>query len=108
MIRMSDGEPQPGMYRSPVRLYVNKDRSKIVPENSPEAAFVLCGQNGEIPLEVAAKYGLYPETAPAAEPEPEVTPPPAPATPSDEDTDSKAEQPKDDKAVKQPPANKGR
>lgn len=37
-------------------LYVNADWSKIVPENSREAAFVLVGVGGKIPTE---HIGLY-------------------------------------------------
>lgn len=101
MIRMNDGEPQPGMYRSDTRLYVNKDKSKLVPENSPEAAFVLCGEGGEIPLEVAAKYGLKPATVePAVAPRsasPEDSAPSGEAAP---DAENKAKRPQSDKAVK--------
>jgi len=98
------------MYRSPERLYVNFDKSKLVPESSTEAAFVLCGENGEIPLELAEKYGLLdPQSAPSpvVEPAPEDSPPPEP-DPLEEEAESKAEPPKDDKAIRQPPANKGR
>lgn len=39
-------------------LYVNKDRTKVVPEDSPEAAFVLVGPGGQIPDEDAERLGL--------------------------------------------------
>ena len=39
-------------------LYVNKDRDKIVPEDSPEAAYVLVGPGGQVPDEDAARLGL--------------------------------------------------
>lgn len=39
-------------------LYVNADKSKLVAEDSPEAAFVLAGENGTVSDEDAKKYGL--------------------------------------------------
>jgi hypothetical protein len=107
IIREDSGMANPGMYRSPERLYVNRDRTKLVPESSPEAAFVLVGENGEIPLAEAERYGLtnvQPSPSPVVEPAPEDEPPPAP-DPSEEEP--KAEPPKDDKAVK-PAQNKSR
>jgi hypothetical protein len=109
IIREDSGMANPGMYRSKERLYVNRDRSKVVPESSPEAAFVLCGENGEIPMVEAERYGLThpePSPSPAVEPAPEDSPPPEPEH-HEEAAETKAEQPKDDKAVK-PSANKAR
>ena len=39
-------------------IYVNADKSAVVPGDSPEAAFLLVGTDGQIPLEEAQKYGL--------------------------------------------------
>lgn len=39
-------------------LYVNKDRSKVVPEDSSEAAFVLVGPGGQIEDDEAERLGL--------------------------------------------------
>ena len=39
-------------------LYVNADRSKVVPEDSEEAAFVLVGPGGQIPDDEAERLGL--------------------------------------------------
>lgn len=46
------------MFKSDKRLYVNRDETEIVEEGSPEAASLLVGAGGEIPDEVAKKYGL--------------------------------------------------
>jgi hypothetical protein len=118
----------PGMWRSPTRLYVNKDRSQVVPGDSPEAASVLVGQGGEIPRALADRYGLTTETpavaapsmvdGPAAAPQPpavdssppEVTPSPeaeeAKDTKAEDGAETKAEESKVNKAVK-PAENKG-
>lgn len=45
-------------YTSDKRLHVNADRSKIVPENSEDAAYLLVAEGGELSDEEAAKYGL--------------------------------------------------
>lgn len=45
-------------YKSDKRLYVNADRSKVVSEDSPEAAYLLVSEGGEIPEEEAKRYGL--------------------------------------------------
>ncbi len=47
-----------GMWRSSERLYVNMDRSKVVPQDSPDAAFVLVGAGCEIPMAEAERLGL--------------------------------------------------
>jgi hypothetical protein len=40
------------------RLYLNADKSKVVPEGDPEAAFLFATPGTEISAEDAAKYGL--------------------------------------------------
>lgn len=45
-------------FRSDKRLYVNADKSKVVEEDSPEAAFLLVGEGGTVSDEDAKKYGL--------------------------------------------------
>ena len=45
-------------FKSDKRLYVNADRSKIVEEDSPEAAYLLVGAGGQVSDEDAKKYGL--------------------------------------------------
>lgn len=52
-------------FKSDKRLYVNADRSKIVEEDSPEAAYLLVGAGGQVSDEDAKKYGLK-EPKPAA------------------------------------------
>lgn len=39
-------------------IYLNADKSAIVPSDSPEAAYLLVASGGQIPLEEAQKYGL--------------------------------------------------
>lgn len=46
------------MWQSPVRLYTDRSKSTLVPENSPKAAFVVCADGGEIPIELAQQYGV--------------------------------------------------
>ncbi len=46
------------VYTSDKRLYVNADRSKIVSEDSPDAAYLLVAEGGELPDDEAAKYKL--------------------------------------------------
>jgi len=67
-------------------VFVDADWSKVVPGNSPEAAFLLVGSNGRVPAEYADLYldslkldEVQPAEVelPVAEPEPpaEVEPP---------------------------------
>lgn len=51
------------MYRSDKRLYTTADGSRIVPEDSVDAAVLLVAEGGEIPDELAEKYGLTGEKA---------------------------------------------
>lgn len=67
------------MFTSTKRLYLNADKTKVVEEGDPEAAWVLVGEGGQIPLEDAERYGL---------------------------TKEKAAEPAETKAVKKPPADK--
>jgi hypothetical protein len=39
-------------------IYVNADKSAIVPGDSPEAAYLLVAEGGTLPLEEAQKYDL--------------------------------------------------
>lgn len=104
-------------------LYVNADKSKVVPEDSPEAAFVLVGENGEVPDAEAKKYGLgeyakgykapepmegQPVPSTAADPEPEPKAGKGPAADADDEgakAESKAMPKAESKAV-QPKENK--
>jgi cell division septation protein DedD len=45
-------------YTSDKRLYLNRDQTAIVPEDSAEAASLLVAEGGQISDELAAKYGL--------------------------------------------------
>lgn len=63
-------------YTSDKRLYLNADRSKVVEEGSPDAAYLLAGEGGEVSDEEAKRYGLKAPTkaqaaAADAEEEPE-------------------------------------
>jgi hypothetical protein len=40
------------------RLYLTSDRSRVVEENDPDAAFLLVGSGCELPDLVALKYGI--------------------------------------------------
>ena len=57
-------------YKATERLYVNADRTKIVPEHSSEAAFLLAAEGKELPDDVAERYGLTKRSAKSA-PKPE-------------------------------------
>lgn len=50
-------------------LALNKDRTKVVPAESVEAAFVLVVNGGSLPDDEAARWGLTGEKAKAVEPE---------------------------------------
>jgi len=54
------------------RLYVTADRSRIVDESDPTAAYLLCAAGVEIPREAVERYGLAknPETKPEPAPTP--------------------------------------
>ncbi len=41
-------------------IYTNAAKDKVVSEDSPEAAFVLVGKEGSLPVAEARKYGLEP------------------------------------------------
>lgn len=71
-------------------VYVNADRSKVVPESSPEAAFLMVGQGGTVDREFVALYREHfgpaaadatdsekPHTVTFGKPTAEVTPKPA-------------------------------
>lgn len=45
-------------YMAPKNLYVNKDKSKLVEESDPDAAFLLAAAGTEVEPEVVEKYGL--------------------------------------------------
>jgi hypothetical protein len=45
-------------FRAGKRLYVNADKSKVVEEDSPEAAYLLVGAGGTVTDEMAKQYGL--------------------------------------------------
>lgn len=84
------------MWRAPARIYLDAARQRVVPGDSPEAAFLLVGKGCEIPKGEAERYGLVGKPG-LAEPEPPVEEPVA-ADVTDED---------EEKAAKLP-VNKGR
>ena len=45
-------------YTADKRLYLNRDKSEIVEEDSPEAAFLLAAEGQEVSQEDVEKYGL--------------------------------------------------
>lgn len=64
------------------RYYLNADRSKVVDEHDPDAAYLLAAEGGDISTEDAKKYGIghYAPKAddemPADEPEAKMVPAP--------------------------------
>ena len=48
------------MWTSTERLYLNKDRTTVVPEGSTEAASLLCPVGGQVPDADCQRYGLGP------------------------------------------------
>lgn len=94
-------------YTAEERLYVNADRTRVVPEDSPEAHFLLVAEGGELPDDEAERLGL---TVTKAEreamlattaegvPVPSTAADPEPA--DDETEDEKAEQAAPNKARK--------
>lgn len=57
IVRLSDKKEEP-MHVLAARTYVNRDSTKVVPEGSPEAAFLLGLAGDEISDETAARLGL--------------------------------------------------
>ena len=51
-------EPAVGKYTTDRRLWLTKDRERVVEEGDPEAAFLLASAGKEIDAETAARYGL--------------------------------------------------
>jgi hypothetical protein len=47
-----------GKYTTDKTLWLNKDRTKVVEEGSPEAAFLLASKGKEIDAATAERYGL--------------------------------------------------
>lgn len=45
-------------YTAKKRLYLNADRTKLVEEGSPDAAFLLAAEGAEVPDAEAKRYGL--------------------------------------------------
>lgn len=45
-------------YTADRRLWLNQDRTKVVDEGDPEAAFLLAAKGHEIDAETAKRYGL--------------------------------------------------
>lgn len=54
------GGSKPDMWTSTERLYVNRDKSKVVPEGSPEAKFLLCPAGGQVSDVDCQRYGIGP------------------------------------------------
>jgi hypothetical protein len=65
-------------------IYINADKSAVVPGDSTEAAYLLVAKGGQISTEEAQKYGLVGSQQPAPEP-------PAPEPPAPEQGSAKGE-----------------
>lgn len=57
-IEITDRKDKPMPFKSDRALYLNADKSEVVEEGSPDAAFLLVGAGSEIDDADAAKYGL--------------------------------------------------
>lgn len=82
-IEITDRKEKPMPYKSDVALYLNADKTKVVHEGDPDAAFLLVGAGSEIDESEAEKYGLKSSTnaedkAVAAPEEDKAAEPPAP------------------------------
>jgi len=47
-----------GLYRAPRRLYLSRDKERVVEEGDPEAGFLLAGAGAEVPEEDVKRYKL--------------------------------------------------
>jgi hypothetical protein len=47
-----------GLYRAPRRLYLSRDKARVVEEGDPEAGFLLAGAGAEVPEEDVKRYQL--------------------------------------------------
>lgn len=83
-------------FRSDKRLYVNADKSQVVEEDSPEAAYLLVGKGGQVTEEDAKKYNLK------APKRTEVTEVPVEAEAEAEETEAKQEPAPANKAESMP------
>lgn len=108
------------MHEVKERLYYTRDKSRVVPEGDPEAAFLFATPGVSVPMEEAERVGLTgkaPQAAPAqvvystvAPPEPETAEPakaPAqPAPPAEDDADDEDAAAPDTKARHTAPEDK--
>lgn len=78
--------------RADHHIYVNADRSRVVEEHDPDAAFLLAAAGDDVSAEDVKRYGLNASKAKAADEE------------SDESPKAGAEA--ESKAMQSPPANK--
>lgn len=68
MLTINKLQPKGETMISDKRLYLNADKTKVVPEG-PDAAFLLVAEGGELDNETAKKYGLIGTKAIEAAPE---------------------------------------
>ena len=56
-------------YRAPRRLYLSRDKERVVEEGDPEAGFLLAAEGAEVPQAEVDRYQLHelPEPNPAAD-----------------------------------------
>src|ERR1051325_346078 len=64
-IEFIKAQPQTNIYTASERLYLTADRSRVVKDGDPDAAFLLVCAGGQLPIAEARKYGLLDE--PSAE-----------------------------------------
>lgn len=69
------------LWTSPARLWLNQDKTKVVADGDPEAAFLLAAEGAEIDLKIAQEHDLVHGPIPTLEqdqPEAEIATPPVP------------------------------
>lgn len=89
----------PNKYITKERLWLNRDKSAVVKDGDPDAAFLLASPGKEVPAADVERYGL---DAPAAADKPGNGPKPKGGAAA------KAQPPAEDKAVKAPAATKSK
>jgi hypothetical protein len=53
----------PNKYVTKERLWLNADKSRVVKDGDPEAAFLLASPGKEVPAEDVERYGLAPKAS---------------------------------------------
>lgn len=86
------------MFTSPGRVYVDSTRTRVVSENSEEAAYLLVPAGGQLPMVEAIKFGLVEVEVKTPEAKLELVEP-DPDAETDTDTDETTDVDVEEKAV---------